>query len=186
MKKLNSGFTLLELMITVAVLAVVLSLAAPGMQSMLESSQLKSTSEIFARSLTYARTEAATLHEQIVVCPSKDAKNCTTTAEYEIGIIIFSDKNGNGTPDFGSGECAVTEDCLLRYIDALPNDYTLRPSGTALNRVVFNGLGEFDVGDRSFFLCGPNADPTGDKESSYTLKISGSGSMGVVKGASKC
>ncbi|WP_288842082.1 GspH/FimT family pseudopilin [uncultured Deefgea sp.] len=54
----NSGFTLIELMITVLLLSIVLAIAAPNFISWINNSRVKSTTENMAQDLIMARTEA--------------------------------------------------------------------------------------------------------------------------------
>ncbi len=187
MKTYIRGVTLLELMVTVAVLGILLAVMVPSMKGMLEASGLKSNGDVFARSVAYARTEASTLHEQVVICPSTDRSTCAASGDYEIGMIIFTDKNANGSFDPGTGSCLPTEECLVRYIEPLSSGYTLRVGGVAAKRIIFNGFGEHENNsDGLFYLCAPGADKVNDQNSSYTIRISGSGSVGSTKGTLVC
>ncbi|SDW47206.1 type IV fimbrial biogenesis protein FimT [Thiocapsa roseopersicina] len=56
--KTSPGFTLLELMFTVSVLAILASLGVPAMQEMLERNRLKGAAQAFAEDLQWVRGEA--------------------------------------------------------------------------------------------------------------------------------
>lgn len=65
----QGGFTLPELIITVAVLAVLSALAAPSFTALVASQRLKSaTSDVFT-SLTRARSEAIKRNREVIVAP---------------------------------------------------------------------------------------------------------------------
>ncbi len=56
--KTNSGFTLIELMVTIAVLAIIVSIAAPNISVQLAQNQIKSTSTIVQTSIARAKSES--------------------------------------------------------------------------------------------------------------------------------
>ena len=56
--KTNSGFTLIELMVTIAVLAIIVSIAAPNISVQLAQNQIKSTSNIVQTSIARAKSES--------------------------------------------------------------------------------------------------------------------------------
>ncbi|MEQ9564961.1 MAG: GspH/FimT family pseudopilin, partial [Pseudomonadales bacterium] len=69
MKK-NLGFTLIELMVTVALVAILAAIAAPGMSSFIENSQIKAEAQRLASLLSLARNQAITDNMPMVVSGS--------------------------------------------------------------------------------------------------------------------
>ena len=55
----NSGFTLIELMVTIAVLAIIVGIAAPSIIEQLASNQIKATSTLIQTSIARAKAESA-------------------------------------------------------------------------------------------------------------------------------
>ena len=62
----SSGFTLIELMVTIAVLAIIVSIAAPNIITQLAQNQVKSTSTVVQTSIARAKSESAITRNTIV------------------------------------------------------------------------------------------------------------------------
>jgi type IV fimbrial biogenesis protein FimT len=91
------GFTLIELMVTVAVLVVLISIAVPSFQSAIASSSLRSATNDVMTSLAQTRSTASKMGRRATMCMSSDGVQCATTAGWEQGWIIFSDLTHSGT-----------------------------------------------------------------------------------------
>lgn len=108
------GFTLIELMVALAILAVLSMVAAPNLSDTLKRNRVDSTVRELAGALAYARTEAASRGIPVVFCRSNDVASSTATtppscvaaagASPTDGWIIWEDSNRNGTLEFISGE----------------------------------------------------------------------------------
>lgn len=66
------GFTIVELMLTLAVAAVILSLGVPSFQGLVERNQLTSGINQFVSSLTLTRSEAVKRNQRVSLCSSSD------------------------------------------------------------------------------------------------------------------
>jgi type IV fimbrial biogenesis protein FimT len=101
-KTVPRGFTLIELMVTVAVMAIVLGLAVPGFQSVVNGNRLAGASNEMVASLQTARMEAIRRSRRVVVCTSANANegDDATCATANIdGWITFVDANSDGDFD---------------------------------------------------------------------------------------
>ena len=58
LKKTPKGFTLIELMVTIAVLAIIVTIAMPSFTEMMERQRLKNAVETFYSDLLFAKSEA--------------------------------------------------------------------------------------------------------------------------------
>ena len=78
MKKCKNtlGFTLIELMITVSIIALLLSVVAPNFSTLIVSSNSNSAETRLAASLSYGRSEAVTRGVDVTVCASTDFATC--------------------------------------------------------------------------------------------------------------
>jgi len=81
-----SGFTLVELMVTVAVVAILAAVAVPGMQSFLAKSGMNTIRDDFAIALQRARLDAINRNTCVSVCQlAKDTSNTCETQSTELG-----------------------------------------------------------------------------------------------------
>ncbi len=90
----NAGFTLIELMVTIAILAIIASLAAPAVGVFVSRSAMRSISSDFTLALQRARSEAINRNMCVTMCMSSKASltppKCTTSGDaWDIGWIVF-------------------------------------------------------------------------------------------------
>lgn len=117
------GFTLIELMVTIAIAAILLGVAIPNFTTAISSNRLSTQTNELATALNLARSEAVKRGVQISI-----RKLGNTNQTWENGWNVFTDENGNGSlnDDGDTNLCEAGEDCLLRTFGALPQGYTLR------------------------------------------------------------
>lgn len=141
----QSGFTLVELLVTMTVAAILTAIAVPNFKLTFQNNRLISQSNELLGSLLYARSEAITLNQDITICASSDGATCGTA--WASGWIVCQDQV---TPT------AVT-DCsgastILRAHAALTGGNTLTSSFGG--SVVFQSGGVITAGTAgTFSLC---------------------------------
>lgn len=96
-KLLEKGLTLIELLVTISILAILMALAIPSFQSMIASSSLTTTTNDLANTLAQARSNAIRRGGRVTVCKSASATQCATTGNWEQGWIVFNDTTKSGT-----------------------------------------------------------------------------------------
>jgi type IV fimbrial biogenesis protein FimT len=94
------GFTLGEVLTTLAVAGVSLSLVVPSLASVAQSNRNASAINELVATLHLARSEAIARNTRIAVCPSEDGQTCAAVA-WEAGWIRFADLDGNYRADAG-------------------------------------------------------------------------------------
>ena len=86
-----AGFSLIELMFTIALAGVLTAVAAPSVTKLLKTNRVQSEASSFVGDLMFARTEAVKRGQNVSVCVSSDGVNCLTTNTWQSGWIVFSD-----------------------------------------------------------------------------------------------
>ncbi|MGI9288835.1 MAG: GspH/FimT family pseudopilin [Pseudomonadales bacterium] len=109
------GFTLLELLIVLAITTIVGGIALPSYQSMLESNRSSAHIQQFIRTLNLARHTAITKKEITTLCPSNDGEQCG--GDWHRGTILFRDKNNNRKVD--------SDERLIEVSESYPKGITL-------------------------------------------------------------
>lgn len=137
----TAGFTIIELMIAIALLAVVLVIGVPSFTSTIERNNLATKNNILVSDLSIARSEAIKRGQSITLCKSIDGINCSTDASvgYENGWIIFAEQPVT-VHALGSRDVANEE--LLRVQNALNDSYTLRGNDRFVNFISYFSSGE--------------------------------------------
>ena len=96
-KRTQHGFTLYELLITVLIVGIVLTIAIPNMQAFTQNSRMTSTANDLHSAFHLARSESSRAKTNITVCASANsmtaAANCGGT--WDQGFIVFVDEDGD-------------------------------------------------------------------------------------------
>lgn len=87
----NKGFTLVELMITIAILAILISMAAPSFSGAVQSTRITGLSHSLQGSLQLARSEAIKRQAQVIVCRANVALDgCADGEDWSNGWMVLS------------------------------------------------------------------------------------------------
>lgn len=97
----NDGFTLVEIMIAVAVLSILLGIALPNLNAMLRRIQVNAISSDLANSLQQGRNEAIKLSAQVLVCAGNAGGTaCSATTDWGAnGWLVCHDTDADGACD---------------------------------------------------------------------------------------
>ncbi|MFQ5642396.1 MAG: GspH/FimT family pseudopilin [Thiogranum sp.] len=109
MKK-ERGFTLIELMVALAVAAILLTTGIPAMRDFIRDNRLTAATNTFVSTLNIARSEAITQGRSASVCVSSNQTNCSGS-NWQSGWIVWVDSDGDG--GFDANE-------VLRVVEPLP------------------------------------------------------------------
>lgn len=97
MKTRTCGFTLIELMFAVLILAILTTIAAPNFISFVKTNRAESEIREVASALAFARSAAVSRGKPISVCRSND--NATCSGSWTDGWIVFIDNGTAGKVD---------------------------------------------------------------------------------------
>ncbi|WP_051202238.1 GspH/FimT family pseudopilin [Ferrimonas senticii] len=91
------GFTLLELMITIAIALIVLSISVPSFINLLDSNRLAATRDTLVSSLQRAQQQAMSQSVSAYLCPSDSGNSCASQWDGVTGWMVFVDRNRDGS-----------------------------------------------------------------------------------------
>lgn len=110
----SRGFTLVELVIAVLILAILVSLALPSFQSTIRSNRLSASTNQLVSAISLARSEAIKNTSGAGVCSSSDGASCAGVADWSVGWLVWADRPDAGT-GVGNGVFNAGTDVVLRY-----------------------------------------------------------------------
>jgi len=131
------GFTLIELVVTLTIAGILISLAAPAMRTFVLDQRLTTQTNDFIADLSLARSEAIKRVSNVTVCRqggSLASPSCNSSANWQAGRIVFVDADGDSTIDSG--------DAILRVRESLDGNNTMNVvGGVALGSIVIASTG---------------------------------------------
>ena len=146
----QTGLTLIELLVTIAILAILLSIAVPSFITLVQNSRLVGQTNDLVTSLNYARSEAIKRGVRVSVCSRSSDTACSgaTVFNWDAGWLVFVNPNN-------SAAAATTAGTVLQVRQPMENGNTLRTNtagGTGLQRVTYQSSG-FSGNAGAFRLC---------------------------------
>lgn len=121
--KWQHGFTLLELLTTVSIAALLLALALPSFTATIDSNRSETRANELITALNLARSESIKRDQRVTLCPSNaTADDCAPAAAWGGGWLLFVNVEAPLQQINGRDE-------IVRYYDPLPNGFTLSATG---------------------------------------------------------
>ncbi len=108
----SAGFTLIELMITVAIASVLLVIGIPNFTEFVANNRIVSTTNELAAHLNITRAQAIGRNTAVSICASADGASCGVSTRWDTGWIVFTDNTGV------VGEVDGSDEVLRVYTDA--------------------------------------------------------------------
>lgn len=143
------GFTLVELLITIAVATILMTVAVPSFVETVKNNRLTTNANALLGALAIARSEAVKEGQRATVCASDDQATCGGD-DWTLGWIVWVDVDGNGVQ-------AASE--LHQVGDASPSSMTLDATTYTIQ---FTAQGALVTGtDGSITLCDDRTGETG-------------------------
>lgn len=148
--KLMPGFTLIELMVTIAIAAVVMALAVPSFNTAIQNNRITSHLNEFIASLNYTRSEAVKRGVPVTMCKSSNGTICVVDAgatNWSQGWIIWSDDNNNSIYNAG------VDTILKVYGPAFINILISSSHATYRNSVTYSSDGSIPTTSGTINIC---------------------------------
>jgi len=93
-----SGFSLLELLVTLGIAGIVMGFAVPSFARLLADAELRAGSSALSVALAAARMRAVATRRPVSVCPLDDAGACRPGSDWSRGWMVFDDPRQHGRP----------------------------------------------------------------------------------------
>jgi type IV fimbrial biogenesis protein FimT len=166
-RKSTSGFTLLELIVTISIAGILMAMAIPSFKDMIRNSRLTTYANEMVTSLNLARSEAVKRGVSVSVRKSSSVTGCTPTYWSTCGWNVFVD-DGAGTAANKDNGTLDTGEQILRTYPALPTSFTLAGNNNFVNFIRFKADGSSNTFG-SFVVC-DNSDGNNQPEP-YTSRL---------------
>lgn len=165
MKNANqNGMTLLELLITLSIVAIVMAIAVPNMSQFVKSDRLTSYTNALISDLMLGRGKAVQRNQPVIVCASDDQATCTG-GDFKNGWIVAVDVDNDGV--------VGNADELIRVQNKIKGDIKFVDGG--LNIVIFDSRGFAPDTNGQISICD---DRGNDKAKSISISPTGRTSRG--------
>lgn len=142
---LHAGFTLLELLTILLLLAIVAAVAVPGWQRLMADNRLNVTANTLVLSLQRARSEALKRNAVVFVCAGDGHTGCRDPGDWSQGWLISIDADSNGRAD--RDEPVISE-------SSIQGNTVVRASRRSAN-VAFRYDGRSPGSNTTWILCDP-------------------------------
>jgi type IV fimbrial biogenesis protein FimT len=172
----GAGFSLVELLIALAIFGLLIGLGVPSYGHWIASRQLANHAEYLAETLNVARSEAVKRGMRVNLCKSRDRKQCDDQATWDAGWVMFADESRDG-------QIEATEDLIRR--EGPPGDgITISANAPLKNYVSYTSFGyarmlngALQMG--TFVVCKPG-------QKALHVVLANSGRVRIVRTAQTC
>jgi len=176
---------LVELMITLVIVAILLGIGIPSMKSFMQGNRLIAASNALVSAVHIARSEAIKQNTAVTVCESSNGTSCGNSGDWKNGWIVFTDSDYNRV-NSGAPCSGPNTDCLLRVHEGFDQSQLkisgLDPNTANVSSLTFTSRGLPLAANGSatsavFSICG--LDGSGNTITSRAVVVSVAGRVRV-------
>jgi type IV fimbrial biogenesis protein FimT len=132
-KRRNSGYTLMELVMVISIVAILATIALPSFKYVTVSNRISSEVNGLLGDMQFARSEAVKEGQTVTICSSADGATCSGSPNWQHGWIVFLDSNGDQKVEAG--------EAVVRAQSAFNSTDTFIATSATFSAVTFNRLG---------------------------------------------
>jgi len=129
------GFTLIELIVTIAIAAILMGIAIPNFTEIIANNRMTASTNELVTALNFARSESVKRGVRVTVCKSANASTCVTNGAWSQGWIVFTDQNNNAAYNSSS-------ETLLKVHEASQGQITMSGNTNVDSYISFTGSGQ--------------------------------------------
>lgn len=126
------GFTLVELVVAMAVAAILVTIAVPNLRVFVQNSRIGTQTNDLISDISLARSEAIKSGATATVCSSTAGLACDGGGNWTNGRLVWTDTNGNGVLDAGE---------MRRFREQAAGANTLNVDVAAADPLTFSNRG---------------------------------------------
>jgi len=165
------GFTLVELMMAITVVAILLVIAVPSFRDAALGSRLSAVANNLLASVQLARSEAIKRNQTVTLCASANGSSCAASGDWEQGWIILDADNN----------VINRQDVLPAGLKVLQAGIIVAPATTFLTPLQFQPIG-IGATAATFTVC--RASPVGSQERVVTVTATGTAYVTITNSGS--
>ena len=164
--KQQQGFSLLELLVSLAIFSILMSIMMPAMSSMIAQNKVTATLNSFVSKFHVARSNAISSGIHTIVCPSRDQSSCDNSFDWSDGLIVFADRNNDRQRD---------EDEPLIHVWSTNEDDIQILSSTGRRKTIYHADGRTPGTNLTLRFC-----PQSESADARAIVISNNGRLRLV------
>ena len=141
MPNASKGFTMTELVMVMAIVAILAAIGVPSFKYVTASNRIASEINGLLGDMQFARSQAVKEGQSVTVCASSDGANCTGSpagSAWQHGWIVFLDVNGDKTRQ--------AAEAILRIQPAFSGTDTFIASTNTFSAITYNRMGYAPTG----------------------------------------